>query len=357
MRLVRCLCAGCGLFGLVVSAWAGDPFGSPPMLVSVTARSQYPNVTELMREVPASATASDSTPANYLQYEPQNVPLATEPPLINELPPVTETFESTPRELPPVVPYNTQFSVTWNAGSGDTLGIVDLDVREVLVFPRVTGFMITPGFASHLLNGPDTTDLPSALYDNWIEARWLKKVNDAWTFDLAFAPGLFTDYENTSDGAWRFPGRAMAIYAHSPELQLVGGLLYLNREDIAALPMAGLIWTPNDSFKAELLFPRPRLLRRLSGDESFSRWFYLGGEFGGNSWGIRRADGVPGAPTNDVVTYSVLRFFMGLETKKPKGFTPRIEAGFSFNRSIEYRSSVGNFDPDNAAMIRFGGSF
>src|SRR5581483_10579864 len=261
---------------------------------------------------------------------------------INQLPPVTAPVE-TARKLPPIVPYSTQYIATWNSGSGDNLGIVDLDLREVLVIPKVPGLMLTPGFATHILSGPSSTDLPAALYENWLEVRWLKKANDTWTFDLAVAPSLFTDYRNTSDGAFRIPGRAIALYTYSPELQLAAGVLYLNREDIAALPMAGLIWTPNDQFKADLIFPRPRLMIRLSGDDTYTRWFYTGGEFGGGSYGIQRTDQLPGAPTNDVVTYSVLRFLFGVETKRPKGFSPRIEVGVTFHRSIRYQSGIGNF--------------
>ncbi|MBI1348589.1 hypothetical protein GC163_20130 [bacterium] len=301
-----------------------------------------------------SSSHTDAAPASYLQYEPQNVPLPDETPLIPETlhdglsGPVCEPE----KELPWIAPYGTQFTVGWTSGSGDELGMTDIDFRQTLVFPHRQGFMITPGFSTHFLSGPETTDLPETLYDQWIEFRWLKKFNDRWAMDLAITPSLFTDYENTGSDAVRITGRAIAMWTIKPTFQLAMGVIYLDREDVKALPGVGAIWTPSDDYKVELLFPRPRVLRKLSSDGDTSRWIYLAGEFGGGSWGIDRADG-----SADVFTYSALRMLLGYEVKKPKGFAPRIEAGWIFSRKVEYKSGVGNYDPTDAAMIRFGGSF
>ena len=360
-HLVRAACVAIGLAATLVEAQAQDPFAELSSLGTVSARSQYPGAAEPFSTSVVAQSPSAVEPTDYLQYEVQNDPLAAEPPpLITELPPMTGPVYGAPMsDLPPIAPYSTVFSMTWNSGSGDDLGITTLDIREVLVFPRVPGLMLTPGFAAHLLTGPDSVDLPGALYDNWIELRWLKKFDDIWTADLAIAPSLFTDYDNLSSDAVRIQARAMALWRWRADMQLAFGFLYLDREDIAALPMAGLIWTPNDYYKAELLFPRPRMMYRVSGDEFLSRWIYIGGEFGGGSWAIERT-GIgpqPQTPKDDVVTYSVLRLLVGYETKKAKGFSPRVEAGFNFNRSIEFKSGKGDFDPGSTAIIRVGGSF
>jgi hypothetical protein len=246
---------------------------------------------------------------------------------------------------------------TWNSGSGDDLGMTDLDLREVLVFPRISGLMLTPGFAAHLLTGPESTDLPGALYDTWLEVRWVRPINDRITADVAVTPSLFTDYDNVGSDAVRIQARGIALWTCRDDLQLAAGFLYLDREDIAAMPLAGLIWTPRDDCKAELLFPRPRLMYRLSGDAAASRWMYIAGEFGGGSWAIERPATLLLPARDDVVTYSVLRFLVGFESKKQKGFSPRVEVGFNFARSIEYKSGFGNFDPGNTALLRVGGSF
>ncbi len=339
---------------------------------TLSARSSYPpgGITLVQADPTPNPFAEESAPAeltraNYLSYEPQNEPLSGDlPPSLDAVfdpqttptSPPAESPLNTP-EPPWIVPIAPQFSTTWTSGSGDQVGMLDLDGRVTLVMPKRPGFMATIGYAAHLFNGPVTTDLPAAVYDHWIEFRWLKKFNERWAMDLAVTPSLYTDYENTSSGAFRMQGRALALYTASPELQWAFGAIYLGREDVKALPAVGAIWTPNDDYKIEVLFPRPRVMRKLSSDDDSTRWLYIGGEFGGGSWGIERSGIVPGTSFHDVVTYSALRMLIGYEHKRAKGFSPWIEAGWTFNRSLAYKTGLGDTDLSSAATLRFGGSF
>lgn len=307
-----------------------------------------------------------SQPTHLLHYEPQNQPLPSDRPGPFDIGfddgfsepgpawPESALPESAgPMSEPPwIAPYGTQLLVSWSSGRGDSLGMTDIDLRQTLVFPKRPGFIVTPGSSVHFLTGPSSTDLPETLYDHWIEFRWLKKFNDRWAMDLAVAPSLFTDYENTSSDAFRMTGRALALWTKSPEWQFAMGVVYLDREDVRALPGVGAIWTPNDDYKVEVLFPRPRVMKKLAQRGDKTRWGYLAGEFGGGSWAINRTNGTP-----DVFTYSALRLMVGYETQSPKGFNTRLEAGYIFNRSVEYKSGIGNYDPADAAMLRIGGSF
>lgn len=334
---------------------------SPITLVAHSTYSEEEPTAPLPTSVtPVMSPVRYAANANALNYEPQNEPLSGDlPPTIDALvPPLTmptspPAFVPPDPELPWVLPVAPQFTLTLNSGSGDDVGVTDLDTRFTLYFPYVKGLLITPGFSAHAFNGPVTTDLPATLYDNWLEFRWLKKWNDRWSSDIVVSPSLFTDYDNMSDDAFRITGRAIALYTASPEWQWAFGAIYLDRDDIRAMPAAGAIWTPNDDWKVEVLFPRPRIMRKLSGsDDEKTRWAYLGGEFGGNTYAIER----PGM-VRDVVTYSVLRMYLGYEVKRAKGFSPRVELGWSFNRSLEYQSGVGDMDLPATAMLRIGGGF
>lgn len=335
--------------------------------ITLVAHSSYPEEqTETLRDPFADhqeprvmAPIRYAANANVLNYEPQNEPLSGDLPApIDALVPPLTAPTSPPAvvepaaDLPWVIPVAPQFTLTWNSGTGDDLGITDLDTRFTLYFPYVEGLLITPGYSAHMLNGPLKTDLPGTLYDNWVEFRWLKKWNDRWSSDFAVSPSLYTDYDNLSSDAVRITGRAIALYTASPEWQWAFGAMYLDREDIKALPAVGAIWTPNDDWKVEVLFPRPRIMRRMSYTDDMTRWAYLGGEFGGNTYGIER----PGA-VRDVVTYSALRMYVGYEVKRTKGFSPRVELGWTFNRSLTYRSGVGDMDLPATAMLRIGGNF
>lgn len=355
----------CTRIGLIAVVWltAATAWGqrSPNALV---AHSEYPAVSSRLvvdQSIPVQETAPVlyAANANALTYEPQNEPLSGDMPApIDALvPPLTAptgppAAEEPAAEMPWVIPVAPQFTLTWNSGNGDDLGITDLDTRFTLFFPYVKGFMITPGYSAHMLNGPIKTDLPGTLYDNWVEFRWLKKWNDTWASDIAVSPSLYTDYDNLSSDAFRLTGRALALYTASPEWQWAFGAIYLGRDDIKAMPAVGAIWTPNEDYKVEVLFPRPRIMRKLSSDDSLTRWAYIGGEFGGNTYAIER----PGL-VRDVVTYSALRMYVGYEVKRTKGFSPRVELGWTFNRSLEYESGIGDTDLPSTAMLRIGGGF
>ncbi|GIX03102.1 MAG: hypothetical protein KatS3mg113_0108 [Planctomycetaceae bacterium] len=307
-------------------------------------------------------------PSHALQYEVQNQDAVVEKPWYH--PPSDDApLPAWDRQPPWIVPYSTQWQVTWNSGSENTLGMTDLDLREVVVFPRQPGWMLTPGFAAHWLDGPSQPDLPPVLYDQWVEIRWLKQINALWMLDLVVTPGWYTDWDNTSSAGFRLQGRALGLWQASPAWQLAVGFVYLDRDDISALPAAGAIWSPHADWKLEFLFPRPRLMYRWHADEQQETWLWLGGELGGGTWAIVRpplsAPGLgplpPGVsttePFRDVLTYSVLRLLVGWERKHKRGFSPRLEAGFNFNRSLEFRSGIGNTDLDVTAVLRLGGSF
>ena len=64
-----------------------------------------------------------------------------------------------------------------------------------------------------------------------------------------------------------------------------------NRYDVNILPAGGLLWTPADDKRFELIFPRPRLAWRVAESDRSSQWVYLAGEFGGNQCAVRRDSG------------------------------------------------------------------
>ncbi|MFV2093722.1 MAG: hypothetical protein ACC634_11620, partial [Hyphomicrobiales bacterium] len=84
-------------------------------------------------------------------------------------------------------------------------------------------------------------------------------------------------------------------------------------------------------------------------DAETEKWMYLSGEYGGGSWAIERATGL-----KDVITISDLRLMLGIETKSADSDS-FIEFGYIFDRKLEYRSKVGNFQPSETLMIRVGG--
>ena len=240
-------------------------------------------------------------------------------------------------------------SITWLPGSGDELGIFSLALSETVEFPRFEGLTTTPRFGVHYLDGPLRTDLPARVYDTSMSFRWFNKVNEKWSYELEVAPGVYSDFKNVTSDSLRITGKGLAYYVHSRSKQFVMGVVYLDREDIMLLPAAGMIMWFSESSRLELIFPKPKFTYRVEKDESKERWLYVAGEFGGGSWAIRRG------PTgfDDIVTYSDLRLMGGVETKYNNGMISQFEIGYVFNRKLEYKSDIGNYDISPTGMVRY----
>ncbi len=237
-------------------------------------------------------------------------------------------------------------------GGAKGLGGDEISLKAVFGFPcptRKSPLVVTPGFAVRYIDGPQTPDLPPRVYDAYMQFRWLNQVSPWLGIDLAITPGVYSDFEQSSDEAFRLTGHAAAMWTYGPRWKIVLGAAYINRLDIDVIPIGGLIWTPNDAIKVEALFPRPRIATRLSGYDVVEYWSYLAGEFGGETWAIRRADG-----SDDVFNYRDWRIILGVERKVTGGLDTRLEIAYIFGREVQYQSATPDFNPNGTVMVRGG---
>jgi len=235
-------------------------------------------------------------------------------------------------------------------GSIDSVGMSDIQVYGVLGLPCPTPdrpLLVTPGFKVTFLDGPGAPDLPPEIYDTYVQFRTMGRVGYGWSYDLAITPGVYTDYEALDNAAFRLTGHAIGVYEWSPTMKLLVGAVYLDREDLPALPAVGVIWTPNDWTRYELIAPRPRVAWRWNKSCCAEDWFYVAGEFGGGTYSIQRTGGA-----QDVITIDDYRLLFGLERKYPLGSGLRIELGYVFGREIEYESATPDIEPDSAFLVR-----
>lgn len=242
----------------------------------------------------------------------------------------------------------TGFTAAWLPGSGDDLGMTTFDVYSTFGI-GTTGLMVTPAGGVAFVDGPLRTDLPPRLYNLSLDVAWQTQVDDRLALELAVTPTYFSDFERSNSDAFRLLGRAIAFYALNERTQLVLGAMYLDVGDIPFLPVAGVICSPSDDVRYELVFPQPVIGRRIDASECRERWLYLSGEFGGGSWAVERAWG-----DKDVASYSDWRVLAGLETRYAEGRGWRIEAGYVFGRWLDYDSGLGNYEPDSTVLVRTG---
>jgi len=238
-------------------------------------------------------------------------------------------------------------------GSLNSFGLNELDLSMSAAVPAPTRewpMLITPAFNVRYLDGPVTPMLPPRLYETYVDFLWVPRLSERWTAIIGVAPSLYTDFEINTSNAFRLTGKALARYDWVPEkVQIVFGVLYLNRDDIRLLPAGGVIWNPSLDRRYELVFPRPKLAHRINAGPGFEDWLYLGGEFGGNSFAYDSGGGIV-----DKVTLRDYRALLGLERKLNGGAGYRIEVGYVFSRTAEFASGMPDITADDTALVRGG---
>ena len=247
---------------------------------------------------------------------------------------------------------------TWLAAGGASgMGMVDVEMYSEFAMPlpkKTWPLLLTPGFGSHFLDGPQVSDMPPRLYDAYVEFRWIPRFSSEWRLDVAVMPGVYSDFQQSASDSLRITGHAAAIYTWSPTVKLVLGVAYFDRPDANVLPVGGIVWKPNDDVKFELVAPRPKISYRLDHrvePDATRDWVYLAGEWGGGTWAIRRVSGI-----DDQVTYGDYRILLGFQRDAFGGPDFRMEVGYVFGRRLEYVSQP-HVDLTPTFLVRGGVTF
>ncbi len=196
------------------------------------------------------------------------------------------------------------FRYTYIPGSSH-LGVNDLDLFATFAFPflRTDGppLRVTPGFAFHWWSGPESTldpaspDMPPTTYDAYLDAAWEPSITPVLGGELDFRIGVYSDFRKVTSDSLRFQGRGLLSLALTPNWKIKGGVMFLDRVRVRTLPTGGAIWVdnPNDpSMEISILFPNPRFAMRIPQASSADWWWYVRGDYGGDSWTVKRTSGI-----------------------------------------------------------------
>jgi len=240
--------------------------------------------------------------------------------------------------------------------SDESLGMTDAELDVVFALPFFTvetPLLITPFYGIHFMDGPVTPDVPPRLHDAAVTFQNVRPLNDHWMALIDVTLGQYADDASfDSSEAFRITGGGAGVYRSSDRWKWVLGATYVNRASTQILPVAGFIYTPNDDAEYNLVFPVPKLAWRLPWSDNpgtDDRWFYLGGEFGGGAWAVRREDG-----TEDRLDITDWRIYLGLERRIVGGLSRRVELGYVFSRKLEYQDPLEEFELEDTLMVRGG---
>jgi hypothetical protein len=240
-----------------------------------------------------------------------------------------------------------------------------LELSSTFAFPLFyniqTPLLVTPGFAFNWLEGPITSipvaanqpDLPPRIYDAYLDFAWYPRVNEWLGGELGFRTGVWTDFHSVNSDSVRLLGRGLASVAITPNLDVLFGAVYLDRLDIKLLPAGGFYYRPTPEWDMYLVFPNPKVRKFMTAIGNSKWYWYLGGEYGGGSWTVRRA-----LVANDRIDYNDIRVFGGLEWETQTFIRGHIEVGYAWDREILFLSGMPpNFTPDDTIMLRAGVDF
>ena len=254
------------------------------------------------------------------------------------------------------------------------LGINDADLNVTFAFPLFhniqTPLLVTPGFAVHYWNGPVSVlpltptdpapaDLPPQTYDAYLDFGWNPQISDFFGAELNFRTGIYSDFSRVTSDSIRFMGKGMAVLKLSPHMTLKAGVWYLDRVEVKILPAGGLVWTPNDDVYFDILFPNPKIGKRLTTWGNTEWWLYASGAYGGGTWTIKRDTGfVPPVGADGTYTqfdYNDIRVAVGLEFKTLRQLEGHFEVGLSCSRELIYADNLpSGFFPRNTVYVAAG---
>lgn len=247
-------------------------------------------------------------------------------------------------------------TATWlDRGSTSSVGVTEVELYATGAIPwpsREQPMLITPGFNVRFFDAV-LPELPSEVYDAYLQWMWLPRWNEYWSGVLAVAPGGYSDFEQYESDALRITGRGLVRWHVQPDtLEVVFGVLYLDRTDYSLLPAGGIIWSPVEHARFELLFPKPKIGWRLAQDPGVREdWIYWGGEFGGDTWLVTHG------AQSERMTMRDWRTYVGAERILAGGSALRIELGYVFARTFEFESSNFEYEPDDSILVRLGGNY
>ncbi len=235
-------------------------------------------------------------------------------------------------------------NVDFDLVSGD-FGFVGLGANATFGFPSPKAgrfILATPSVRWRQYDVPDWAVGSDSLgiISTGATFHYVIPKSERWTFDVALGLNWNSDGKSTNSKGLNVFGSGVGLWTYSERLKWAFGLAYANSGDYDIFPIIGATWKPNDLWVVDLMFPAPKVSRKI---ERWSRsdatyWGYLGFAFDANDavfetdWG-----------TDARLERSDVRLSLGVEKKAETGLRWAAELGTTFSRDFDVESLEGRY--------------
>lgn len=260
---------------------------------------------------------------------------------------------------------NFGLDVTWivSGASRKNMGLFRFDLCLDVPLPyfdkNENTLFFEPRFAMNLFNGPkgdfggEYKSFTSNEFDVSLGLRWLPKFQlckmaTPLEFDFFFSVGLYTDFKRINGHSFRFPSWAYLSLDVTNNIKAKIGVWVLDRVRYTILPSGGVIWTPNDQWEFQILFPNPRITYRPVNATLRDMSLFVRGEYGGGSWTFHNNEGTFQKDYNDY------RILFGLDWRGPANGVGFFEFGGSFGRELYVDKGVGSYKLNPGFILQAG---
>ena len=173
--------------------------------------------------------------------------------------------------------------------------------------------------------------------------------NDVGAF-VQIRPGIYTE-NDFNDAAFDVPitlGRIWVLQTDHLYLFTGANAAFL-RGRFPVIPLAGLIWEPNDQWKVLAILPEPRVIYSPN-----DKWdFWVGGELTGGSFRTDRSDTIVPARLNGAqVDYSEYRLGGGFIYSPCNNVSLDLGGGYAIQRQFDFHRADVKYKADGAPYLR-----
>lgn len=232
---------------------------------------------------------------------------------------------------------------------GRSSGLYELDAdHEMAYFRNVLRGDIDIGLALHssIFTRKLSDRFPRTLFRTALDTGWTWRYLDGKSLELRAAPGLYGAVDASLGSLAAIPFQIRLHQAIHPDLAGMVGVEIRPGWDRALMPLGGIVWEPDPTFRAEVMLPRSRALLFL-----WRATLFANAEWRNWSYGIKAQDDYQAKQ----LTLNDYAISLGAGWRFTDEIEFTLEAGRLIGRTLDTDSSRDpRLDADSANFIRIG---